>query len=208
MAAQAGIDVPQWQLITPPEKSPAIAWLALRRFDCSPQHGRYHFHSLAGLLDVDFRTPAVDYETLIKASQILCNSPVAGQKQFARAIFNLFSLNQDDHSKNWAFLQQDNGEWQLAPFYDVTFSPTPYGEHSTSFVGYGKNPPLKAIQQLAAQANFENYAHAQEVIEKVVSAIHNWQNTAMHLNIKAETRKLIAARLNDVYQQNKPVLSK
>ncbi|WP_261373443.1 type II toxin-antitoxin system HipA family toxin [Yersinia massiliensis] len=208
MAAQAGIDVPQWQLITPPEKSPAIAWLALRRFDCSPHQGRYHFHSLAGMLDVDFRTPAVDYETIIKASQILCKSPVAGQKQFARAIFNLFSLNQDDHSKNWAFLQQDNGEWKIAPFYDVTFSPTPYGEHSTSFAGYGKTPPLKAIQQLAAQANFENYAHARAAMEKIVSAIHNWHDTAMHLDIRAETRKLIAERLNDVYQQNKHLLSK
>lgn len=208
MAAQAGIDVPQWQLITPPEKSSAIAWLALRRFDCSPHQGRYHFHSLAGMLDVDFRTPAVDYETIIKASQILCKSPVAGQKQFARAIFNLFSLNQDDHSKNWAFLQQDNGEWKIAPFYDVTFSPTPYGEHSTSFAGYGKTPPLKAIQQLAAQANFENYAHARAAMEKIVSAIHNWHDTAMHLDIRAETRKLIAERLNDVYQQNKHLLSK
>lgn len=157
---------------------------------------------------MDFRTPAVDYETLIKASQILCHSPVAGQKQFTRAIFNLFSLNQDDHSKNWAFLQQDNGEWQLAPFYDVTFSPTPYGEHSTSFAGYGKNPPLKAIQQLAAQASFENYAQARAVIEQIVSAIHNWKDTANNLNIKAETQKLIAARLNDVYQQNKSLLSK
>lgn len=82
--------------------------------------------------------PSLDYEELIKAPSLLCKSPAAGQKMFRCMIFNLFSLNQDDHSKNWAFLQSDNSEWQLAPFYDVTFSPSPYNEHATAFAGFGK----------------------------------------------------------------------
>ncbi len=118
--------------------------------------GRLHMHSACGLLDADFRTPSLDYIDLIKASRQLCKSPAAGQLQFRRAVFNLLSSNQDDHSKNWAFLQADDGQWNPAPFYDVTYSPHPFNEHATAFGGYGKAPPLKVMQKLATSAGFAN----------------------------------------------------
>lgn len=206
MAAKAGIDVPQWQLLSPMTGSQAHAWLALRRFDCTGR-GRYHVHSLCGLLDADFRLPSLDYEDLIKASQILCQSPAVGQVQFARAVFNLFALNQDDHSKNWAFLLDDAGRWQPAPFYDVTFSPNPHGEHSTAFAGHGKTPPLKAMQQLARQANFSSWKQAQTVIGRVVDAVQEWDAVAKALGVTANTRCLVSRHLDSVYQQNKSLLA-
>ena len=51
-----------------------------------------------------------------------------------------FSLNQDDHTKNWSFMMNDRGVWSPSPFYDVTFSPNPYNEHMLAFEGYGKKP--------------------------------------------------------------------
>ena len=63
--------------------------------------------SVCGLLDVDYRAPSMDYEDLVKAGVALCRSPAAGQDLFVRAAFNLFAVNQDDHAKNWAFLQDD-----------------------------------------------------------------------------------------------------
>ena len=210
MAKNAGIDVPEWALIPAPESSHAIAWLALRRFDCNPEQpeaGRYHLHSLCGLLDADFRTPSVDYEDLIKASQILCKSPAEGQVMFARAMFNLFALNQDDHSKNWSFIMDDKGNWKPSPFYDVTFCPNPHNEHTTAFGGYGKAPPLKVIQQLALQANFSSWKQAQQCIEQVVDAVQTWNDVAKELEIHTDTRRLIAGSLNSVWQQNKVLLS-
>ncbi|WP_159566355.1 type II toxin-antitoxin system HipA family toxin [Budvicia diplopodorum] len=207
MAGRAGLKVPEWKLISPPQGSQAIAWLAMKRFDCTEQHGRYHLHSLCGLLDADFRAPSIDYETLIKASQVLCKSPAVGQLQFSRAMFNLFSLNQDDHTKNWAFLQDDRGNWTPSPFYDVTYSPNPYGEHTTAFNGYGKAPPIKAIQRLAEQANFDSWASAQAAIEEIVAALSNWTEIAKELNISPATTKMISRSLNEVYQQNKLLLS-
>ncbi len=75
------------------------------------QAGRLYMHSACGLLDADFRSHSLDYSDLIKASRQLCKSPAAGQLQFRRAMFNLFAANQDDHSKNWGFLQADDGSW-------------------------------------------------------------------------------------------------
>lgn len=180
MAEQAKCQPPVWQLIDAPPSSGAKAWLALKRFDYLPkeqglpadktdsehQAGRLHMHSACGLLDADFRTPSLDYSDLIKASRQLCKSPAAGQLQFRRAIFNLFAANQDDHSKNWGFLQGDDGNWQLAPFYDVTFNPHPFNEHATAFAGYGKAPPLKVMQKLAASAGFAHWKEAQQCIQK------------------------------------------
>lgn len=206
LAGRAGIDVPDWQLIPAPPSSAAVAWLALKRFDCAPTGGRYHLHSLCGLLGADFRLPSLDYEDVIKASQILCKSPAVGQSQFRRAVFNLFALNQDDHSKNWAFLQNDVGHWQPSPFYDVTFSPLPGGEHSTAFMGYGKNPPLKVLQQLAGQAGFASWARGREVIQEVVDALSDWDTQAANFGVSAENRKMIGDRLKDVLRLNAALL--
>jgi serine/threonine-protein kinase HipA len=206
IAKKAGITVPTWQLIPAGNNSPARAWLALKRFDCTANGGRYHMQSASGLLDADFRQPSLDYQDLIKAGQILCNTPKVGQDMFRRAVFNLFSANQDDHSKNWAFLMDDVGQWQPSPFYDATFSPTAYGEHSTAFSGFGKQPPLKIMQALAAQANFSSWKQAQMVIKEVLEAIQSFDQVAKTLDVKADTRRLICQYLENIRQNNKALM--
>lgn len=213
MAKQTGIDVPEWQLFTPKNiktnnKNGSKAWLATKRFDCSDEGGRYHTQTLCGLLDADFRQPSLDYEDCIKASQTLCNSPAEGQRQFTRAIFNLFADNQDDHTKNWSFLVDDKGQWQVAPFYDVTFSPNPHQQHMMAYAGYGTQPPKKAIQTLAAHANYASWKKAQVEIEKVVEALSSWTSIAKELDIKPSIIKLIAKQLDEVYRQNKGLLDR
>ncbi|AEG31076.1 type II toxin-antitoxin system HipA family toxin [Thiomicrospira cyclica] len=205
MAEQAKCQPPHWQLIEAPHTSGAAAWLALKRFDyvventdsgSKPSSGRLHMHSACGLLGADFRTPSLDYIDLIKASRQLCKSPAAGQLQFRRAIFNLLSSNQDDHSKNWAFLQADDGQWNPAPFYDVTYSPHPFNEHATAFGGYGKAPPIKAMQKLAIGAGFANWHEAKQVIEDVAEAISQFSWLAQQQGVSKTTISAIAKTLN------------
>ena len=209
LAQEAGIETPQWRLIPTRAgaRSSGIASLALKRFDCTAG-GRLHMLSLCGLLDADFRAPSIDYEDLIKASQVLCESPAVGQSQFLRAVFNLFALNQDDHTRNWAFLQDDDGRWRPSPCYDVTFSPSPYGEHTTAFVGHGATPPLTAMQQLAAQANHASWGRARAVIEEVVDIIQRWPAVAAGLDVRPETRRLVRRRLDEVRVANRALLGR
>jgi serine/threonine-protein kinase HipA len=206
MARQAGIEVAQWRLLDAPPRSGATRWLALERFDSNGQDGRLHLHSACGLLDADFRLPSLDYEDLIKASSLLCQSPAVGQAQFRRAVFNLFALNQDDHSKNWAFLQDDQGHWRPSPFYDATFSPSPHGEHATAFVGFGKAPSRKAMQRLAAQANFARWQPAREVIAEVVESISGFGAIARPLGVREQTIRLIQRQLEEVRLLNRVLL--
>jgi serine/threonine-protein kinase HipA len=210
LAQRAGLMPPSWELLKAPSQSGAAYWLAVKRFDCIHRAelpaGRYHLHSACGLLDADFRLPSLDYADLIKASRQLCQSPVVGQLQFRRAMFNLFACNQDDHSKNWAFLQDDAGKWQPAPCYDVTFSPHPLGEHATAFVGYGKTPPLKAIQQLAGHAGFAQWKEAQQVIQEVVDVIAGFQPVAREIDVSEQTSRLIQQQLARVRLANQGLL--
>lgn len=194
MATNAGIKVPEWKLINVHATKNAIAWLALKRFDCTPA-GRFHMHSACGLMDASFRVPSMDYTDLIKITQNLCKSVAAGQEVFARALFNLFGFNQDDHTKNWAYLMDDNGNWNLSPAYDVTFSPNANNEHMMAFNGYGKTPPLAVIQQLAKVANFSDWNAAKEVVQKMLDTFSDWQSIATDLGVKASTRKLIGNQL-------------
>ncbi len=207
MARDAGIDTPTWRLIEAPHSSPAIASLALVRFDCAPAGGRHHMHTLCGLLDADFRAPSMDYEDVIKASQVLCASPAVGQEQFTRAVFNLFALNQDDHTRNWAFLQDDTGRWRPSPAFDLTFSPAPHGEHATAFAGHGAGPPLRAVQGLARQANFGTWNAARRCIERVVHAVGRWREHATDVGVGVRTRTLVAKELERAYRENRGLLT-
>lgn len=139
---------------------------------------------------------------MIKASRQLCKSPAAGQLQFRRAIFNLLSSNQDDHSKNWAFLQSDDGQWQPAPFYDVTYSPHPFNEHATAFGGYGKAPPLEVMQKLAASAGYGNWHDARLVIEEVAEAICQFTSLAQQQGISKTTVAAITKTLDQRKKEN------
>ena len=213
MAAKANLRPPEWRLMDVATASGSRRWLALKRFDWvshattgQNQPGRLHLHSACGLLDADFRTPSLDYLDLIKASRQLCQSPAIGQLQFHRAIFNLFACNQDDHSKNWAFLQDDQGRWQPAPFYDVTFSPHPFNEHATAYAGYGKAPPLKAIQKLAASSGYSHWPQARQHLQQIVDAISEFGALAQGQGVSKSTISAINAQLNACWQQNKALL--
>ena len=198
LAGKLGLEPPEWRLFEAPEQSGARAWLGVKRFDwvSHPQKaGRLHMHSACGLLDADFRTPSLDYEDLIKASRHLCRSPAVGKLQFRRAMFNLIACNQDDHSKNWAFLQDDAGEWTPAPFYDVTFSPHPYQEHATAYAGFGKNPPLNAIQALAARAGYAKWEQAQRDIEEIVTFLADFAVVAREFGVDSGVAELIDRQL-------------
>lgn len=209
LAADAGIQVAQWKLTQSRGRDGSFQWLAMERFDrvestdsASLTDGRLHLQTVCGLIGADFRLPSLDYADLIKLGSQLCKSPAVGQEIFRRAIFNLYAVNQDDHSRNWSFLQTDDGNWELSPFYDVTFSPSLYGEHTTAFGGHGQKPPLAVVQRLADDANFANWQDARSVIQEVVETIQGFQRVAREFGLTNETERLIATRIDAVRSQN------
>ena len=122
--------------------------------------------SACGLLDASFRESSLDYVDLIKATRLLCG--VNDAKQLVkRMLFNYIMVNQDDHSKNFSFLADDEDNWQISPCYDIVYSPSPYEEHMTAFNGNGRFPDKEALKIIAAQAGFNDVKPVNQMIGEV-----------------------------------------
>ena len=49
------------------------------------------------------------------------------QEIFRRSVFNILGRNQDDHTKNFAFIMERDGSFKLSPAFDLTWSYDPEG---------------------------------------------------------------------------------
>lgn len=108
---------------------------------------KIHMLTAAALLELDFEQPSMDYHGLMKLTKILTNNNEMDlENMFRRMCFNVFAHNRNDHSKNFTFLyDEENDSWRLSPAYDLTYSNTYYGEHTTAVDGNGRNPGEKEI---------------------------------------------------------------
>lgn len=71
------------------------------------------------------------------------------EKLFRIMCFNVFAYNRDDHSKNFTYLYDDSeGKWILSLAYDLTYSYSIGGEHSTCINGNGRNPGMMDILEV------------------------------------------------------------
>lgn len=172
MASAAGIEMPQTRLL----KTNKGAYFAVRRFDRPPQ-GKAHIHTASGLLDVDHRTPQLDYGNLLRLTRVLTRDERDVRQMFRRMVFNVLARNRDDHAKNHAFRMEADGTWHPAPAYDLTLSDGPAGEHSLAVAGEGRNPGHDHIMIVAKDASIPK-AEAESVFEEVRSAVARWAEWA------------------------------
>jgi serine/threonine-protein kinase HipA len=69
-------------------------------------------------------------------------------------------------------------------------------------MGYGKQPPLKQMQRLAAQANIDSWRSAQHIIAQVVDALANWSAVAKQLGVQKQTIDMIQQQLDKTKDSN------
>jgi serine/threonine-protein kinase HipA len=112
---------------------------------------------------------------------------------FRRAVFNILSHNRDDHSKNFAFLMNAEGVWSLAPAYDLTFSASSQGYHSTACAGNYVDPGKKELLELASELSINK---AKATIDEIKSITNNWRTYAELSGVSETSIKTIATSLN------------
>ncbi len=190
MARETGLEVMDTHLF--PAKSGA-GYFATKRFDRTNEGKRLHMHTACGLLHSDFRVPSLDYQDLIKATMVLTRDVREAQKMYRLAVFNVLSHNRDDHSKNFSFLMNENGKWQMAPAYDLTFSSGPGGEQSTMVMGEGKDPNIEHLRELAKTADLSD-KEAQRIIDETIAALLKWKEFAKSCGVS----KVNIKRIGDV----------
>jgi serine/threonine-protein kinase HipA len=92
-----------------------------KRFDIVDGE-KFHVHSLAGLLHVDYNIPrSLGYEDLFRVA-VKLNAVDSIHQLFLQMLFNYMFVNQDDHPRNFSFMCGDDYKWRATPAYDITFA--------------------------------------------------------------------------------------
>lgn len=138
MARRCGIEMSDTKLF-PSEI--CDGYFGTKRFDRKSNGDRVHVATVKALLGLPFDMPSLDYSSLMQLTDILTiHDGDAIRQMFRLACFNVYAHNQDDHSRNFAFIyDKKKGKWNMAPAYDLTYSTTAYNEHTTS-VNWKGNP--------------------------------------------------------------------
>lgn len=188
MAQNAGIEVNEFRLF---KSIKGNYFFGSKRFD-RVQNEKIHLHSAAGLLHDNFRMSTLDYGHLMDCAFTLEKDFNAYAKILRLATFNVLAHNRDDHSKNFSFLMDKNGSWKFAPAYDLTFSNSSYGFHSTTVAGESKNPTLKHLNELAKHFGVKN---ANSIFEEVSDAVSQFERIATSLDVSRSSMGLIKGSL-------------
>lgn len=183
MAQAAGVRVANSRLIT--DDSGRYYFLS-RRFDRDGSK-RLHTHTASGLLYADHRLPSLDYRDLISLTRAITHDRREVLAMYILAVFNVLAHNRDDHARQFTFAMSKDGEWKLAPAYDLTFSPGPGGEHSTSVMGKGKQIEHSQLQELGRTADLAD-TEAKNVIDRVTEAVVNWDQFARDWDVGRTSR--------------------
>lgn len=129
---------------------------------------RIHMLTAAALLELDFEQPSLDYHSLMKLTKILTRDNQDDMyNMFRRMCLNVFAHNRDDHSKNFSFLYNEKEDsWRLSPAYDLTYSTTYYGEHTTTVDGEGAAPGCRELLAVGVQAGLKR-KYCEDVIDEI-----------------------------------------
>lgn len=160
LAARCCIEMPETRLFEG-------KYFGTERFDRSAD-GKVHVVSVAGLLDADYRISCIDYSHIFQVCAALTHSVAELWKVYRLMVFNYLIGNKDDHAKNFAFIYR-NGDWRLAPGYDLLPSDGINGYHTTS-INESITPAPEDLIKVAVNAGLP-HDQARTVYEEIVKHI-------------------------------------
>ena len=191
MAKAAGITMSECRLM---EENGRRHFMT-RRFDRLAGGEKLHMQSLGALAHFDFNQPgAYAYEQAMLTIRQLKLPMAALEEQFRRMVFNIVARNQDDHVKNIAFLMNKQGEWSLAPAFDVTYSFNPSGSWTANhqMTLNGKRDNFTMVDFVAcAKSTMMKRGRAETIMNEVKNAVKRWPEFAAQAQVANKASRQI-----------------
>ncbi len=192
MAVDAGISMTEARLEV---DRAGRAHFMTRRFDRTPDGRKVHMQSLSALRHFDFnRTGAYSYEDAFSTTQGLAIPPVAIDQLYRRMLFNVVARNQDDHTKNIAYLMDESGRWQLAPAFDIIWAYNPRGRwtdhHQMTINGKRDDFTRSDLTVVGDKIGIRDPA---SILDEIVTVVGRWRVYSDKAGVTAEHRDRIAA---------------
>jgi serine/threonine-protein kinase HipA len=193
MARAAGIGMSECRLLSENGRHHFMT----RRFDRTAGGGRLHMQSLSGIAHLDFnQAGAHGYEQAFDVIERLGLGKDAIEEQFRRMVFNVAARNQDDHTKNIAFLMDRRGAWSLSPAFDLNFACNPEGHwtrlHQMSINGKRENITRDDLLTVADRFRI-TLPKANRIVDEVAGAVTRWPEFADAAGVGATTISEIGA---------------
>ncbi|MBW8324318.1 MAG: type II toxin-antitoxin system HipA family toxin [Prolixibacteraceae bacterium] len=193
LAKEAGIEISESTLY---EENGRFHFLT-KRFDRTDNGDKIHMQTFSALAGIDYKIPkASNYETLFRVMKRLQLPYMQFEQQYRRMLFNVVARNHDDHVKNFTFLMNKDGKWQISPAYDLCFSYKPGGtwinEHQSSINGKYNNFTKDDLLEFAKKFGIKK---ANSILEEVITAVNQWSKIASEIEIPEEKIHYIAKNL-------------
>jgi serine/threonine-protein kinase HipA len=193
MAKDAEIEMTLCRLLEENER----AHFMTQRFDREPGIGKLHTQSFCAIRHFDFND-IIDYsyEQLFETLRLLGLPYPQAEQVFRRMVFNVISRNCDDHTKNFGFIMDKNGNWKLSPAFDICHSYRPgstwVSQQSLSVNGKRQNITRYDLLSVAKQMNIKK---ADQIVTQINEVVNNWPNYAEETKVNRDLRDAISKTL-------------
>lgn len=189
MAKAAGINMTECRLL----EEGGRAHFMTKRFDRTAEGEKIHVATLCALDHADFRKPGqYSYAEAFGVMRALRISRDGAEQFYRRMVFNLVARNQDDHTKNTAFMMDTDGTWYLTPAYDVSYSYLPgsfwVDTHQMTVNGKRDDFTLDDLMSVASQVRGMD---ARRIIKEVCEAVAQWPRFAREAGVPATASERI-----------------
>lgn len=193
MATDAGIEMTECRLL----EENGRAHFMTKRFDREPGNNKLHVQSFCAIQHYDFNEMNLySYEQLFETMRMLGLPYPQAEQLYRRMAFNVMGRNCDDHTKNFAFVMDKEGQWKLSPAYDVCHAYRPESEwvsqHCLSINGKRKNITKNDLLNVAKQMNIKK---ATRIAEQIAETINNWPTYAKKVNVDPRLQKAVEKTL-------------
>ena len=193
MVLDCGIEMTECRLI----EENGRAHFMTRRFDRPSNNEKLHVQTFCGLMHYDFNDIySYSYEQLFQTMRALRLTYPEAEQMYRRMVFNVMAQNCDDHTKNFAFMMNPQGEWRLAPAYDVCHAYRPgsawVSQHALSINGKRQGITRDDLLEVGRQMNVKK---APAIIQQIAETVAKWHEFAEQVNVEAILRDAIGETL-------------
>jgi serine/threonine-protein kinase HipA len=174
LARQAGIDAATARIV----EFDGLPVAVIQRFDRTTDDGRIPYLSAASML-LASRDEEHAYTEIVDVIRANGAEPTKDAQQlWRRILFNLLITNVDDHLQNHGFLHVGNGQWRLAPAFDI--NPFPDKERESKTWLSEQDGPIMAVDALLARCGYFalNRVEALTILAQVCHVVAAWRQVA------------------------------
>jgi serine/threonine-protein kinase HipA len=164
-----------------------------KRFDREGGEQKHHIQTLCAMQHYDFsQITSFSYEQIFQTMRLLRLPYPEAEQMFRRMVFNVIARNCDDHTKNFAFRLKKDGEWELAPAYDICFAYRPgsdwVSQHNLSINGKRKGMTKEDLLVVAKSMNIKK---ANVIIQQISDTVSNWYEFAEIAKVDTKLKETI-----------------